>query len=69
MHFTEPQLYNLYNRTISEKKQSLIDLSIKLHAMHLYFEHGFGKRKIAKRLGIKMKEVDELLNTSWWPKP
>ena len=65
MQFTEPQLYNLYSRTISQKERNLIELSFKLHAMHLYFEHGFGKRKIAKRLGIKMKDVDELLNTSW----
>ena len=62
MELNEAQLYNLCNSG-GKNYSGEIQFLIRQLALHLKAEHGFGKRQIAKRLGIKMKQVDKILTT------
>lgn len=59
---TEADWYNIAARSgTTNREKDMLYLAVRLHVLHLHQEHGFGKRKIAKRLGMLMKEVDEIL--------
>ena len=63
MELNEAQLYNLSGGYGYSQIRDIIKFMIRQQAIHLKTEHGYGKRKIAKRLGLKMKQVEEILTS------
>lgn len=63
----EVTLYNLstsVNSAVGEATAKANRSAIKLMILHLYWEHNLGIRKIAKRLGVPMKYVKNVVLTS-----
>lgn len=63
----EAQLYNLGSSVDSAAREATSKakcFAVKLMILHLYWDHNLGIRKIAKRLGVKMKYVKNVVLTS-----
>jgi hypothetical protein len=60
---SEPDLYNLHTSINASRVADthLRDLIIILEVKHLRYEHNMTMKDIAARIGIKMKEVKEIL--------
>lgn len=60
----EAQVRALIKERISHNESYLAQSTIKLMILHLYWEHNLGIRKVAKRLGVPMKYVKNVVLTS-----
>ena len=59
MKLTEAQLYNM--QPAPDRSNKVVEYFQKVQALHMRLDHGMKLADIAKRLGIKMKDVKTLV--------
>lgn len=66
MYLTESQLYSLHSSGPSDREISRLAAKEykKIMVLHMFYDHDMGVRQIAKRLGMKMRDVSAVTKAS-----